>query len=183
MVSTSTRLLPARVSIIEHVRDDLRERAAVIALLRRAGSGWPMIACDVLERGSAVALLDEAVGDRDTLFPQPAQVHDLIEEAAARMHRWESAGLGVHTVIDQSYPSQLREIRELPPVVFTRGRLTDDARAVAVVGTRRASEHGLAIAAEVASALAHRGITVVSGLLMRPAALPPQVERLAGRSG
>jgi predicted Rossmann fold nucleotide-binding protein DprA/Smf involved in DNA uptake len=66
------------------VRDDLKERAAVIALLRRAGSGWPMIACDVLERGSAVALLDEAVGHRDTLFPQPARVHDLIEEAVAR---------------------------------------------------------------------------------------------------
>jgi DNA processing protein len=130
----------------------------------RATSGWPLIAVDVLERGSAVALLEEGVGARDTLFPQPARTQEMVDEAADLLHGWESAGLGVHTIIDKSYPSQLREIREVPPVVFTRGRLADDTSAVAVVGTRQASAGGLAIAREVASALAHRDVTVVSGL-------------------
>jgi DNA processing protein len=151
-------------STIRDVPDELRERAALIALLRGAERGWPMIACDVLERGSAAALLDEAVADRDTLFARPERTDQLIGEAAALLEQWSTAGIGVHTVVDDSYPPQLREIRELPPVVFTRGRMADDTRAVAVVGTRRASERGLMIADRVAATLARRHVAVVSGL-------------------
>ncbi|MCG8608693.1 DNA-processing protein DprA [bacterium] len=46
-----------------------------------------------------------------------------------------------------------------------RGTLTDaDARAVAIVGTRRSSEYGRRMAHEFALELAQRGFTVVSGL-------------------
>lgn len=146
--------------------DEVRERAALVALLRHTDGGWPEIACEVLERGSAVALLEEAVAGEDTLFPQPDRTDELIGEAASLLRRWQADGLGVHTVVDQSYPPQLREIRELPPVVFARGELDerDAVRAVAVVGTRRASEHGIVLATEIADALSHRHVTVVSGL-------------------
>ena len=157
-------LLTSGGSTIRDVPDELRERAALIALLRGAERGWPLIACDVLERGSAAALLDEAVADRDTLFARPERTDQLIGEAAALLEQWSTAGIGVHTVVDDSYPPQLREIRELPPVVFTRGRMADDTRAVAVVGTRRASERGLMIADRVAATLARRQVAVVSGL-------------------
>jgi DNA processing protein len=52
----------------------------------------------------------------------------------------------------------------MPPVVFTRGTLSEDRRAVAVVGTRKPSEHGLTTATQIATALAENGVTVVSGL-------------------
>lgn len=133
-------------------------------LLRRADSGWPTIACDVLERGSTAALLEDAVAGRDTLFPEPYRSDELIIEANSLLRRWEDEGFGVHTVVDESYPSQLREIRELPPVVFARGQLADDTRAVAVVGTRKVTECSLSIAATVTNALAERQIAVVSGL-------------------
>jgi DNA processing protein len=151
-------------STIREVSDEIMERAAIIALLRRAETGWPRIACDVLERGSAMAVLDEQVTERDTLFSANGSVQQLLSEAAGLLRDWETAGFHVHTIVDDSYPSQLREIRELPPVVFTRGRMADDTRAIAVVGTRKASERGLSTATTVADILARRGITVVSGL-------------------
>ena len=144
--------------------DDDRERAALIALLRQAQAGWPQIASDVLERGSAVELLEEALGARDALFPGPAgKPEEAISEAAEDLRTWDAAGLGVHTVVDESYPPQLREIRELP-VVFTRGQPADDTRAIAVVGTRTASGRGLRIAGTLAGELARRNVTIVSGL-------------------
>ena len=145
------------IGAMPNEQDD--ERAALVALLRRTDRGWPQIASDALDRGSALALLDEKVTDQATLFPlpesvgpRPESVDDLLTEAAGLLETWQTAGIRVHTVFDDSYPPQLREIRELPPVVFTRGDLTEDSRAIAVVGTRQASERGLRIAQLVETA-------------------------------
>ncbi|MFG2062957.1 DNA-processing protein DprA [Micromonospora sp. NPDC048871] len=52
----------------------------------------------------------------------------------------------------------------MPPLLFSRGDLRVYDRAVAVVGSRKASRDGLRIAQAVATTLAGRGVTVVSGL-------------------
>ncbi len=63
------------------------------------------------------------------------------------------------------YPSRLRTIYAAPPVLFVRGRLLPrDDRAVAVVGTRRATHVGERIARQISEGLARSGVTVVSGL-------------------
>ena len=74
-------------------------------------------------------------------------------------------GIVVLTRDDEAYPANLTLIPDAPPVLFVRGALrADDARAVAIVGTREASEHGKTIATQLARGFAERGYTVVSGL-------------------
>jgi DNA processing protein len=59
----------------------------------------------------------------------------------------------------------LKEIDQPPPILYVRGELTtEDAWAVAVVGTRRVSAYGRQVTEELASFLAANGVTVVSGL-------------------
>lgn len=66
---------------------------------------------------------------------------------------------------DECYPSRLKEIDQPPPVLYIRGALLpEDEWAVAVVGTRRITPYGWQVADELATFLAQRGITVVSGL-------------------
>src|SRR5207249_1415000 len=66
---------------------------------------------------------------------------------------------------DAGYPARLREIADAPLALAVRGTLGDpDEIAVAVVGTRHASEYGRRVATEIARGLAEAGITVVSGL-------------------
>jgi DNA processing protein len=65
---------------------------------------------------------------------------------------------------DADYPARLREIAEAPLALAVRGALVPDEPAVAIVGTRRASEYGRRIADELAGGLARAGVTVVSGL-------------------
>ena len=69
------------------------------------------------------------------------------------------------TVLDDEYPTNLRMVHDHPPFLFARGTIErSDERAVAVVGTRKPSEDGLAAADEIAARMAHLNITVVSGM-------------------
>ena len=77
------------------------------------------------------------------------------------------AELGVRAVTrhDADYPPRLKEIYDLPPVLYVRGELTpDDERSVAVVGTRKPSAYGREAAHRLSFDLARSGVTVVSGL-------------------
>lgn len=141
-----------------------RERAALVALLRRPGARWAEVALSVLERGSAVAVLADEVRVQEALFAEADPLESVIADAARALAEWESAGISVHTCLDERYPSRLRSIHQMPPILFSRGRLADERRAIAVVGTRQASENGLRIASAVAKELAANGVTVVSGL-------------------
>jgi len=65
---------------------------------------------------------------------------------------------------DPRYPSRLAELVPAP-TLWVRGALCDDdALAVAIVGSRRATPYGLEVASQLARDLAARGITIVSGL-------------------
>lgn len=65
---------------------------------------------------------------------------------------------------DDEYPALLAPIAA-PPSLEVRGELTtDDALAIAVVGSRSATPYGLAVAETLAADLAARGVTIVSGL-------------------
>ena len=81
---------------------------------------------------------------------------------------WERiAGLGIQVLTweDEAYPHRLKEIDQPPPVLYLRGTLVqEDEWAVAIVGTRGVTAYGRQVTAELASSLARRGVTVVSGL-------------------
>ena len=81
------------------------------------------------------------------------------------MHRIDQLGFKITTWRDEDYPVRLREISAPPPMLYLWGELEPQDRwAVAVVGTRRATAYGTAVAQEIASVLAVSGITIVSGL-------------------
>ncbi|MEB3200797.1 MAG: DNA-processing protein DprA [Synechococcaceae cyanobacterium] len=70
---------------------------------------------------------------------------------------------------DPAWPASLSQLRRPPLALHWQGRgslwpLLGRRRAVAVVGTRRPSRQGLALAEQIASALAQAGWPVVSGL-------------------
>lgn len=71
------------------------------------------------------------------------------------------------TALEPDYPLSLRSADPRPPVLYACGDSAAlQARAVAVVGTRRASGYGRSVAIGIADALARAGIVVVSGLAL-----------------
>jgi DNA processing protein len=61
-------------------------------------------------------------------------------DPAAEWERTVQAGITVLTWNDEEYPDRLRSIASAPAILYVRGALVaDDALAVAIVGTRRAT--------------------------------------------
>jgi DNA processing protein len=99
----------------------------------------------------------------------PDVVRELVESARPRaqvsLARASVCGLRPVPWFDQTYPTRLAAIPDPPVVLWTRGDpAVLDRPAVAVVGSRRATPTGLAVARRLASDLAETGLCVVSGL-------------------
>ncbi len=74
-------------------------------------------------------------------------------------------GIRALTQADPDYPELLREIYLPPIVLYVRGALVpEDAWAVAIVGTRKATSYGFQVTEQLARGLASSKVTVISGL-------------------
>jgi DNA processing protein len=113
---------------------------------------------------AALAELEQVEGlHRDTIdgivaFSDWAEVDEEIERA-------RDAGIAIVPFTNPNYPARLRTIADPPPFLYVKGNiLTDDDKAVAIVGSRSASEYGRRVARDLARGLASLGFTVVSGM-------------------
>lgn len=128
------------------------------ALLKRCGSAeaaWMAPIRQLQEAGLDKRSLESLLLARRQLNPNDEWAH------------YQRSGYTAHTLEEDSYPANLRQVDAPPPVIFVRGELTDDDDlAVALVGTRRATSYGREVAHNIATDLAYAGVTVVSGLAL-----------------
>lgn len=135
---------------------DAAERAALVLLLRTGKCPWQEYANLVEETGSALAILDDERG---------MLARDGLDDVAAEIELWQARGFRLETVLDSTYPENMRSVHDRPPIVFVAGKLeARDTRAVAVVGTRIATPQGVQAAGAIARQLVRSNYTVVSGL-------------------
>lgn len=77
----------------------------------------------------------------------------------------EKQGIQVLSYLDADYPNALKYIHDAPLILFKKGKGDLNAQAnIAIVGTRQASDYGIALAESFADFFAKKGINVVSGL-------------------
>jgi DNA processing protein len=143
------------------------EAAALVALLRTGTRRWSEYADLIEEADSVTAVLEAECADAQRtpmLFGDEASAPDL-DGIADEVEAWGRDGMRLLTLLDPGYPENLRSVHDRPPFVFVAGQLrTRDARGVAVVGTRKASERGLRNARAIAEHLVDADYAVVSGL-------------------
>jgi DNA processing protein len=100
--------------------------------------------------------------------------HDVIErlvhfadwrDIEDELRRAAQAGVAIVRFNDERYPARLRMIADPPAVIYVKGAISAaDERAIAIVGSRSASDYGLRVARNLAGGLALSGFTVVSGM-------------------
>lgn len=146
------------------------EREALLALTLVPGVGPGRIRALVAALGSAQAVREASphtLAQVDGIGRQTALAiahFDAAGAVAAQLDRAARVGAYLVTWWDDAFPPLLRETFDPPVVLWVRGDLVAEAPAVALVGTRRATEYGRQTAHALAAALAARGVTVVSGL-------------------
>ena len=86
-------------------------------------------------------------------------------EVDHELKRIRSAGITLVRYTDAEYPARLRAIADPPPLLYVKGAFAaSDERAMAIVGSRSASDYGRRVARDLARGLASYGFTVVSGM-------------------
>ena len=150
---------------------DDAERRALVALSLVPGVGPARVQALLSALGSAADVMRAPAGRlvrAEGVGRQTAEAIRSWDDWAAvddQFRRAEAVGARLVALADPEYPDLLRQIYDPPSHLWVRGRLTAaDALAVAVVGTRRASDYGRRVAEAFAQDLAAAGATVVSGL-------------------
>ena len=83
----------------------------------------------------------------------------------SELERLERNHIKALTWNDPAFPARLKEIYDVPPVLYVRGDITpEDEWTIAVVGTRRATIYGREVTERLVTELVRNRITVVSGL-------------------
>jgi len=113
---------------------------------------------------ASAAELAEIEGLHRELIHSIANFNDWAE-IDKEIQRARAAGIKMISFSDAAYPASLRAIADPPPLLYVKGELRDnDSRAIAIVGSRSASDYGRRIARDLARGLASFGFTVVSGM-------------------
>lgn len=83
----------------------------------------------------------------------------------AEMDKLQRHGIRALSWNDAAYPARLKEVYDVPPLIFVRGTLEpSDEWAIAVVGTRQSTVYGRQVAERLVEELVNNRITIVSGL-------------------
>jgi DNA processing protein len=145
--------------------------AAELVLALTPGIGPRLRKSLLANFGSAEAVLNAAISDLravpgigQKLSRSVANARGVID-AQAELDNCREQGVTVLVESQLEYPESLRTIPDPPGVLFVRGTiLPSDGLAVAIVGTRHATQYGVAQAERLAAGLARSGYTIVSGL-------------------
>jgi DNA processing protein len=87
------------------------------------------------------------------------------DDAAAQQEKMAQSGATLITIGDPRYPQPLREIFDPPILLFARGRVELlQSFTLGVVGTRRPTPYGLAVAERLSADLTHAGLAIASGM-------------------
>lgn len=153
---------------------DLEMQSSLLALCAIDHVNWHVAAREAQQPGGLERLLrgelaeksKEARHTQKLIVGARSDLDKLRQRATEEIRRAEQdAGAKLVTVLDDDYPANLRVIYNLPPFLFYRGYLErEDARSIAVVGTRDASEAGIERARKMAGLLTQHEVTVLSGL-------------------
>jgi DNA processing protein len=140
-----------------------QELVHLIALLRNRpkDTGYLDVVDRIVKAGSATGAWSEvADGALFTEFDPDLAT----QQAGAELARWRDAGYRVTAFYDSDYPAQLRDINEMPPLIWTQGTLVAGDHGVSVVGTRKPSTEALTFVRELVEGLVDQSRTIVSGL-------------------
>lgn len=122
-----------------------------------------------LEQGASFKKIAERFASDETALPSDFVSTEAYSQAAqevlARLKKTGVHRFGVRIHQAGDYPEKLRDARHPVELLYYQGEweLTE-TRSVAVVGSRQASEDGMARATRIARELVSHGFTVVSGL-------------------
>lgn len=128
-------------------------------------------AVDILDKfGSPAAIFQLEARELEgaglsTSVARSIEAGTAFEDALDQQRLMRASGTEIITYFDQRYPETLKRIYDPPVLLFARGNAElMSSPCLAVVGTRRPSPYGIAVAERFSRELAEAGLTITSGM-------------------
>ena len=114
---------------------------------------WQATAAELKAAGLDAKTIEAIVAARPAISPD------------AELEKLERFQIKALTWNDPAFPARLKEIYDVPPVLYVRGTITpEDEWTITVVGTRGATIYGREVTEYLVADLVRNRITIVSGL-------------------
>lgn len=125
---------------------------AILEYFKDPKLAWEANIAELRKIGIPQNTIQKLIGTRSKLEPET-----YAEKIAQSGIKWI-------TVFDDSYPKLLTQIYDPPAVLYFKGKLKPDEKAIGVVGTRKITGYGKVVTEQFAKGLVAAGLTIVSGL-------------------
>lgn len=144
---------------------------ALLRLLSVPGLGSFRIRKLIAHYGSPTAVLQAgqktlmALNGFDKVIAENIIKKNDVKFADDQLMKCEKLGIRILAYYEDDYPASLRNIPDLPAVLYMKGDIIpEDYLALAIVGTRMPSDYGRIVTEKLTVGLAKKGFTIVSGL-------------------
>lgn len=147
---------------------DIAISAATIALLRSGKSTVSNLRALLVTAWTAGGKLDGLDAFLHLAGVERAVINGSISEAMGILEKGLRLEVFPVPICSPLYPATLRGINDAPLVIYLRGNAValNATPGIAVVGTRKATAHGILIAERIAQHISSEGLSVVSGLAL-----------------
>jgi predicted Rossmann fold nucleotide-binding protein DprA/Smf involved in DNA uptake len=92
------------------------------------------------------------------------EIEEVIQQGEDVLSLCENNGIEVLSIGDKDYPRQLLELKDPPPAIYYKGRLSNLKDAITIIGTREPNKNGEIIAERLASYYTQNNWSICNGL-------------------
>jgi len=125
----------------------------LVAYFGSAEAVWKAADSQLENSGLPAPIVDQIIKQRRSI------------DLEAALERVSKVGARLLAIDDAAYPKPLLELVDAPPLLYIKGDwLPTDERALAIVGTRKATQYGRDATFSIARQIAEQDVTIVSGL-------------------
>ncbi len=90
--------------------------------------------------------------------------NDFIEKIDGNLNRWNKSGIKIIRYFDNSYPKNLKGIKDAPKIITYQGDFNlYSERSISIIGTRNPTDYGIGMARKIGSRFGELGFLIVNG--------------------
>jgi len=148
--------------------DDERLHAIALSMVPRIGDVHARALMDQYGSASEVFRISrrelEAMPGIGEIRARSIRTFKAFRQAEEEMAWTLKTAVDIHIYATPTYPRRLLHCSDAPIVLYSRGKMNEPSKAVAIIGTRKPTTAGLQAVETFVSGLASHGILVISGL-------------------
>lgn len=142
-------------------KSDRHEHAVLLHSQIRGRPRGKTIASVISDCIDRISIDPSSIVESEALF----ELSNNFADSDSVVSSWESKGINYVSILDEDYPTTLRNVHDAPPFIFYRGDLSiSSLNGVSVVGTREISPDGADMTLLAVRILKQLGLPVISGL-------------------